>query len=72
MIKHSCICDKCGKEEDMIRVGEAYNLPIRWRQFGVCPKYDLCGECASTLECSINTYIYNFVNSSENIDKDFE
>lgn len=62
MIKHICTCDRCGEEEDMVRVGEAYNLPVRWRQFGVYPKYDLCGECASQLEQEIEMHIYRFAN----------
>ena len=44
MIKHSCICDKCGKEEDMKsswdnQMRETFNTPDGWEYFGVCPKY---------------------------------
>ena len=73
MIKHTCTCDKCGKEEDMkIKYCVAqdseqpviYNLPDRWEHFGILPKYDLCGECSAKLKRDIEHYIHNFVKNN--------
>ena len=70
MIKHICICDRCGKEEDMkIKYCVAqdseqpviYNLPDRWEHFGIMPKYQLCGKCSAELKCLIQDEIYKFV-----------
>ena len=81
MIKHICICDKCGKEDDLkIKYCVAqdseqpviYNLPDRWEHFGIMPKYTLCGKCSAELKCDIERYIHNFVNSSRNMDKESE
>lgn len=76
MIKHICICDKCGKEENLdIAYGPMdekyqspppkYILPKRWEEHGVCPKYTLCGECSSTLKRLIEGEIYKFVNQDK-------
>ena len=73
MIKHICICDRCGKEEDLkVKYCVAqdseqpviYNLPDRWEKFGILPKYDLCGECSAKLKCDIEHYIHNFVKNT--------
>ena len=77
MIKHIAICDKCKKEEDMRSQskwtvnGEErelfnhYILPEHWEEFGIMPKYTLCGKCSAELRCSIEKHIYNFVNEKK-------
>ena len=77
MVKHTCICDRCSKEEDMklswdSNMKETFNVPDGWEYFGITPKYVLCPYCAADLQCSIEQHIYNFVNSSKNMDKDSE
>ena len=81
MIKHSCICDRCGKEEDLkvkYCVGQdseqpvIYNLPDRWEHFGIMPKYQLCGKCSADMKVKIERLIYTTVNESKNMDKDSE
>ena len=71
MIKHICIFDRCGKEENLkVKhcVGQdseqpvIYNLPDRWEYFGVCPKYIFCSECSSQLRQEIEMHIYRFAN----------
>lgn len=74
MIKHICICDKCGREEDMkakycvnqdSEQPVIYNLPDRWEYFGIMPKYQLCGKCSAELKCKIEDLIYRFVENKD-------
>ena len=67
MIKHTCICDRCGKEEDMksswdSEMRKTFNVPSGWEYLGVCPKYVFCSECSSQLRQEIEMHIYRFAN----------
>lgn len=65
MIKHICICDKCGKEEDMrMEYGNGspiYKNPDMWKEYGIHPKYLLCPSCSAELTAKLESVIYNFV-----------
>ena len=61
MIKHICICDKCGKEEKLKSVDylpsekmnknyDVYDLPDKWTRIGILPKYSLCPDCTYKLD----------------------
>lgn len=61
MVKHICICDKCGKEENLKSVDylfsekmnknyDVYDLPDRWTRIGILPKYSLCPDCTYKLD----------------------
>lgn len=72
MIKHTCICDCCGKEEQLRSVDflfskktdknyDVWELPEHWEEHGILPKYTLCGKCSAELKCKIQDTIYTFV-----------
>lgn len=64
MIKHEAICDKCGKIEQLkynIEVNRCVDLPEKWEEIGVCPKYQLCAECAFELNRMKREAEHNFI-----------
>lgn len=71
MIKHICICEKCGKEEDLKIIDYAtskvngsnynlYDIPEGWEYFGICPKYLACPSCAAALNSLHDKQTYEF------------
>lgn len=59
MIKHICICDRCGYETNMEETSVCrFEPPINWKRFGSGPKYLFCPTCSAYLDEKIRDLTY--------------